>query len=119
MKYHSSDDCKHNTIAVNPSLYTRSSTQSTEAAVDGEVNAWRLIKFPAATFTPRQGSIQTGRANVKTTASLLYKCFDATRPVCMLRLTNMCSKSSALCFTPIKDKYPNFEVGLKCIIMVF
>ena len=37
------------------------------------------------------GSIQTGRANVKSTASLLYKIFDATRPVRMLRLTNMCS----------------------------
>ena len=46
------------------------------------------------------GSIQTGRANVKTTASLLYKFFDATGPVWMHRLTNMCSKTSALCFTP-------------------
>ena len=46
------------------------------------------------------GSIQTGRANVKSTVSLLYKIFDATRPVWMLRLTNTCSKTSALCFTP-------------------
>ena len=27
------------------------------------------------------GSIQTGRANVKSTASLMYKNFDETRPV--------------------------------------
>ena len=27
------------------------------------------------------GSIQTGRASVKSTASLLYEIFDATRPV--------------------------------------
>ena len=23
------------------------------------------------------------------------------------------------CTSPLKDKYPNFEVGLKCIIMLF
>ena len=46
------------------------------------------------------GSIQTGRDSVKLTASLLHKKFEAARPVWMLRLINMCSKTSAPCFTP-------------------
>ena len=32
-------------------------------------------------MTAHLGSMQTGRANDKMTASLLYKIFDATRPV--------------------------------------
>ena len=38
-------------------------------------------------------SIQTGRANVKSTVSLLYKNYNAARPMWMLRLTSMCSKN--------------------------
>ena len=66
-----------------------------------------IIRYTVSsvTYTDEYGFIQTGRANAKSTASLLYKGFDATRPVWMQRLTNMCSKTSALCFTPSKWRW--------------
>ena len=44
------------------------------------------------------GYIQTGRVSVKPMVSLLYNNYDAVRPVWMLRLINMWSKTSAWCF---------------------
>ena len=45
------------------------------------------------------GSIQTGRANVKSTASLLYKNSNAARPVWMLRLINVFQNQNVVFYT--------------------
>ena len=60
----------------------------------------RQVEATAASLNRPLGSIQIGRANVKPTASLLYENYNAVRPVWVFRLKNMCSKTSASCFTP-------------------